>query len=206
MKMLRQLSVVVVLLLLGSSGLRAAEDVRFSKSLGASDAAAIGVGKLSVDQVAVLDALVRRDLAQADRPAKTPRPGRFSERLTDNERRNSGIDQLAVAEVTELDRQVAQRTSLAPGAWLATSANSTTVVPSVKIRRGAEVHGSVELMVGAGSHGYSEYGGAMTVAVEDPSSGLTVAFSYAEIHSKGGYLYRNCRDGYWARPGDPRWW
>ena len=69
-------------------------------------------------------------------------------------------------------------------------------VPSVSLRRGPEVHGEVSLVVGAGSHGYSEYGGGMLVELDDPEHNMALAISYSELHAKGGWLRRGCREGW----------
>jgi hypothetical protein len=207
MKLFRLLGVAVLLFAASGTAVRADDDTRFSKSLAPADRSALGLDQLSSDQLGALDALIRRDAVNLRRGGKIPPAERFSQRLSADERHVSGLDQLPAPTVTELDRRVqALNAPPAAGTFRYASAGSSVIVPSVKIRRGPEVHGSIELMVGAGSHGYSEYGGAMTVSVEDPASGLSVAVGYAELHSKGGYLYRGCREGYWARPGDYRWW
>jgi hypothetical protein len=207
MKLFRLLGVAVLLFAASGVAVRAEEEVRFSKTLAPADRSVLGLDRLSSDQLGALDALIRRDAVNLRRVSKTPPAPRFSQRLSADERRVSGIDQLPAEAVAELDRRVQVLNAPPPaGGFSYAAAGSPIFVPSVKIRRGPEVHGSVELMVGVGSHGYSEYGGAMTVSVEDPASGLSVAVGYAELHSKGGYLYRGCREGYWARPGDYRWW
>jgi hypothetical protein len=207
MKLFRLAGIAVALTIAGSVALRAEDDVRFSKTLPATEISALGLDQLSSDQLGALDALVRRDAVTLRRVSKTPPAARFSERLTADERHVSGMDRLTGAQVMELDRKVQVLNAPPPiGPLSYSGAAGSVIVPSVKIRRGPEVHGSVELMVGADSHGYSAYGGAMTVSVEDPASGLSVAVGYAEMHSKGGYLYRHCRDGYWGGPGNFGWW
>jgi hypothetical protein len=190
-----------VLLAAGASSLQAAEDTRFSKTLSTEETSTLGVARLSSDQIAVLDALVRRDIDRAGYVSKQPRAARFSQRLTADERRNAGFDTLAETEVTQLDTTV-ERLMPKPRTAQTFSAGGggPYSVPSVKIRRGPEIHGEFTLMVGAGSGGYSEYGGAAVFTYDDPANGFALSVGYAETHSKGGYLHRGYYDRYW-RPG-----
>ena len=55
------------------------------------------------------------------------------------------------------------------------------------LRRDPEIHGSVTLMVAAGSNGYSAYGGALNLSYYDPVRRFSIDVGYSEIHSKGGY-------------------
>ncbi len=181
----------------------AEEEVRFTKALSPAEMAQIGLTRLSSDQLGALDALVRRDLDQAavTDPVKHPRPARFSERLRTDERSTAGLELLTATELTQLDA-AEQKLVLPPrGAWLATAQpTAPTTIYSEPIHRGMEVHGQVSLMVAAGSHGYSAYGGGIVVTMEDPSHHLAIAVAYSEVHSKGGYGYlrRDCRDGYYS--------
>ena len=93
----------------GPAGTRAADTPalpRFSQLLATPDRAATGLDRLSSDQLAVLDALVRRDLVAQSAPRRTDAPAppaRFSQRLTDDERRNAGLAALTAAERVRLD-------------------------------------------------------------------------------------------------------
>jgi hypothetical protein len=191
------------LLVFTSGALQAAEDVRFSKTLSADESAALGVAQLSSDQLAVLDALVRRDIDRADYVAKQSRAQRFSQRLSENERRNAGLDTLAEAQLAELDRTV-ERLMPPPRTGQTFVASGSKAgpysVPSVKLRREPEIHGAVTLMVGVGSHGYSEYGGAAEFTYYDPTNKFALTVGYAETHAKGGHSGRVCYDPFW-RPG-----
>jgi hypothetical protein len=186
---------------------RADEDVRFSKSLEASEFSAAGLAQLSSDQLAVLDALVRRDITQSRFVSKEPRAPRFSERLTTNERENAGLALLSPAELTALDSRV--ETLIAPPPSPSTQRFATTnryAVPSVKIDRGPQVHGELSLMVAAGSDGYRAYGGGIAVTLDDPSNKFALTLAYSEIHSEGGHPYRYCGDRYHGRFFDPLGW
>lgn len=190
----------LVMIALGLTGAaRADDEVRFTKTLSAAEVTQLGLNRLSSDQLGSLDALVRRDIATAEvtDPAKHPRPARFSDRLRADERVTAGLNLLDASELTQLDAAVQKLVPPPRGAWLATAqATESTPIYSEPIHRGPEVHGEVSLMVAAGSHGYSAYGGGIAVTVDDPQHHLALTVAYSEIHEKGGYLRRDCRDGY----------
>lgn len=181
---------------------RAADaDLRFSRTLAPAELSATGLDRLSSDQLAILDALIRRDIAQSRFISKEPRPDRFSARLTDSEREQSGLARLAEAELAALDAHIAPlATPPAPATGARFAANSRYVpVPSVKIDRSPPVHGELSLMVAAGSDGYSAYGGGIAVTVDDPASKMALTLAYSEVRSKGGHPWRYCDDYYYPR-------
>ena len=176
-------------------------DGRFSQLLVASESAESGINRLSSDQVAVLDALVRRDLAAQLNPRRNdpPPPARFSQRLTDDERRNAGFATLTAPELERLDALVGRhatatlaRTLLAPPVFVPAGIR----LRPTELRTAPEIHGSFSLSYGVGK-GFSERTGAMTLNYEDPVRGFSIMVGYSETHGKGRLpLYR---DGY----GDP---
>ncbi|HWL17045.1 MAG TPA: hypothetical protein VNR00_15660 [Opitutus sp.] len=176
--------------------------MRFSQSLPAEEFASSGLARLSSDQIAVLDALVRRDIAQSRLPARQTGTRRFSERLSADERRNAGFDLLTEVEVGQLDGAVERLIAPPPAAAgaLATSGSSSAAVTSWKLRRDPQIHGSMTLVVGVGSHGYSEYGGGLVLTYDDPENRYAISVGYAEMHTKGGYPYRGYRDRFYGRP------
>ena len=198
---LRPFAVFVVTLLLVLAGsLRAADDARFTRTLNGEDFTAAGLNLLSSDQIAVLDALVRRDASKLAtmRPSQ-PRPDRFSDRITADEQKNAGLGSLNGEQLKRLDEKVQQFVSPAPPVQIgATSGelSGSSSIQSAKLRRELEVHGSVSLMYGVGSHGYSEKGGAMVLSVEDPVSGLALAVGYSEVRTSGGRFLSRCGPGY----------
>jgi hypothetical protein len=172
-----------------------AADRRFSATLNPAEAAQVGLVRLTSDQVAVLDALVRHDAATvANASAAHPVAPRFSQRLSADERRNAGLTLLSETELGRLDADVEGFSRpTAPGAAAATLATPATVVASptaVQWKQEPEIHGSVSFMVGAGSHGYSEYGGAMDVTYFDPAHGFELSAGYSELHTSGGTCFR----------------
>lgn len=203
---LRPLVLLMLTLVLAvTSSLGASPDeARFTRTLTSEDFAAAGLNLLSSDQIAILDALVRRDETKLAvmRPSQ-PRPDRFSDRITIDERKSAGLSALSEPQLKLLDEKVQRFVSPAPASQLGVSSTGTLPsgsIKSVKLRRELEVHGSVSLMYGVGSHGYTEKGGAMVVSVEDPASGLAIAVGYSEIHASGGRYLTRCGPGF-----DPVW-
>lgn len=171
---------------------RGAESDRFSQAIPTEDRAALGLKRLSSDQVAVLDALVRRDTAARGSTRADPAaPALFSQRITADERRLTGIDALPAEERARLDAAIERfqsaalaRTLLAPPVYIARAPRSS-VEPREKKKEG-EIHGSFTLGYSWGSGGYSARTGAMEVNWTDPSGKLNISVGYSETHMKGG--------------------
>jgi hypothetical protein len=169
---------------------------RFSQTLSVAELTEAGLQRLSSDQVAVLDALVRRDLVMQANPRRgdpTPAP-RLSQRLTEDERRNAGFSLLTDAEVTRLDTLadrnasvILARTLLAPPVFIAPGApvrpDGTKTAP--------EIHGTISLSYGWGKGGYSEKTGAMLLRYEDPTHGFSLNAGYSETQTKSPFPYRD---------------
>ncbi len=173
----------------------AADDARFSNQLNAAEKAASGVTKLTSEQVAILDALYRRDTTKRGSTlapqsnAEAP-PAEFSRRLTADERRITGIASLTEAEVAKLDgfierQQNAQlvRIFLAPPPLVARRDVRT------ESREARRIHGSFTLSYGFGKGGYSEKTGSMQVTLDDPERNFSLTVGYTQSHVKGGYSY-----------------
>jgi hypothetical protein len=167
-----------------------AQDGRFSKVLTAGERTDAGIGRLSSNQLAVLDALVRLDLRTRARPDSVhPAPARFSQRLSAEERRNAGLDLLTGAELARVDTLVAAFES---GPTPVAGVNSV-------LRNGErmakdplpEIHGTISFTAGAGSGAYTEMGGAITLDYYDPAHDFSVFFGYGEMHTKGPSLFRD---------------
>ena len=194
----RLLLVIATCLICVTGVIRAADDIRLSVALLPDEREAAGLKALNSDQTAVLDALVRRDIANQRRPKPTKEVAaeKFSDRLTADERKNAGFGVLSAEQIAHLDDYVARL--LAPlntpagGNW---SSSPRDAFSAKSLRRGPEIHGSLTLMYGAGSGGYSERGGAMVVSIEDPS-GISLILGYSEVHTKGGYP-SHYRDGFY---------
>lgn len=174
-----------------------AEDRKFSASLSSTESAQVGLNRLSSDQVAVLDALVRKEVVifEADPTPSVPRAAQFSQRLNSEERRLAGFALLSEPELAQLDAGVERyvHPTMFSSATLNDESPRTTSLTSVRVRRDPEIHGSVTLMVAAGSGGYTAYGGALNLSYYDPARRFSIDVGYSEIHSSGGYFSRSCR-------------
>jgi hypothetical protein len=187
---------LAVLSLLGFSLARAdAPDLRFSQSLSAEDRAAGGLTLLTSDEVAVIDALVRRDTTKrlettaSDKPSPT-----FSQRLSESERSAAGLAKLG-DELPKLDGLIDRfqnarlaRSLLAPPRYLARAR-----IPVSETKKEREIHGSFSLSFGWGSGGYSERTGSMVVNVQEVLPGVSLTVGYSETHIKNGQgrIYRD---------------
>jgi len=173
---------------------------RFSLVLGQEDRETAGIGRLTSDEAAVIDALVRRDtLARLNATPATKLAEQFSQRLTAGERQTAGLGKLTPAELAQLDGLVDRhqnarlaRTLLAPPVYLSRS----SPVRTTETKREREIHGTFSLSYGVGSGGYSEKSGSATFTLEDPAKGYSVTVGYSETHTKGGPLYRDPRYEY----------
>ena len=191
-----------------------ADDLRFSVAIEASERAACGLPRLTSDQVAVLDALVRRDTLSrgctsqsreaADDGAKSAET--FSQRLTAGERQTVGLAVLTTAELAQLDATVEHhqnariaRTLLAPPSYVA---RRDRITPTER-KKEREIHGSFSLSYGVGSGGYSEKSGSMVLSLEDPARGYAISVCYTETHTKGGTPYYLSRDPFYDRTHPP---
>jgi len=174
----------------GASGSAAPGGVRFSQSLNTADRAAAGLDRLTSDEVAVIDALVRRD--NPARNAETP--ARFSDRITADERKIAGFSTLTDEEVPRLDAFIERyhaaklaRTLLAPPTFLSRHAR----MQPENAKPEKNVHGSFSLSYGFGKGGYSEKTGSMVVHIDDPQRRFSISIGYTESHVKGGSIYRD---------------
>jgi hypothetical protein len=167
-----------------------AQDGRFSRTLTAAEVTDAGLERLSADQLAVLDALIRRD--EKINPASDsahPAPTRFSQRLSPEQRTSAGLDSLNEVELARLDAMAQRRAS-----------GSLQVVAS-KVARPAmqpessgpapEIHGTISFTFGGGRGGYREKGGFMMLDYQDPAHGLELLVGYGEMRISGPTIYRN---------------
>jgi len=170
------------------------DDRRFSSTLNLSESARTGLNRLSSDQIAALDAIVRHDaiVADADPTPKIPRAAQFSQRLAANERELAGLALLSDSELTQLNASVERIVHPPVQAEIEDSGDGKRF-NSIMLRRDPEIHGSVTLMVAGGSGGYSAYGGEINLTYYDPAHHLAIDLAYSEIRSSGG------RGGYYNR-------
>ena len=177
-----------------------AEEARFSQRLTPAERAEVGLVKLSSDQLAVLDALVRRDEKMNAMPDAThPPPARFTQRLSSEERKSAGLNLLSEAELARLDVLIDQVNSghlLSPKPKPATSAlKPEPTSPS------PEIHGMLSFTYGMGRGGYREEGGAVALSLDGPAHDFSLFVGYEEMRGKGPLLDRGYAGSYFlARP------
>lgn len=209
----RFLALLFALVGLAASPVVANDTGRFTRSLTPAERAESGVDKLSSDEAAVLDALVRRDTAsrvstssvrppQSNADKKAPADGdpamlveppsapRFSERLTADERRIAGFNHLSVEQTTRLNALIERHASasvaralLSPPSFVSRGGQ---VQPLEKNDDRKNIHGSYSLSFGWGKGGYSERSGSMMMTYDDPAGRYSVTIGYTETHVKGG--------------------
>lgn len=169
---------------------------RFSQALTASERTEIGLDRFSSDQVAVLDALVRRDVAGRLNPKAEGAAQNFSGRLTADERRNAGLGLLKPAEVSRLDQLIDQHAA----AVLARTLLAPLPPPRLRVVNPSEtkperkIHGTYSLSFGWGGGGYSERTGSVMLHLDDPDGRYAISVGYSESHIKGGPGYYYYRD------------
>jgi hypothetical protein len=196
---LRALLVIISLLIGLVGSVLADEDTRLSKSFATADFSATGLQKLSLDQVAILDALARRDEAATLTAAPThPRAALFSQRLSAEERANTGFNLLTTAEIARIDAQVARLENHNAPASVDTDSSGGSVAQAATPACKAlpKVHGSFSLFYGTGSRGYSTQGASVDLVYHDPDHGYTITAGYAEIRTKGRLVRRACPGAY----------
>ncbi len=185
-----------------------ADQERFSRSISAAERAAVGIPHLTSDQVAVLDALIRRDEQINAFPVKGEKvPAQFTARLSQEEMHSAGLDRLSNAERSRLDVQVQRYEALAQA-----KPTSTADISGIQPQPGPSgpiVHGMISFTYGVGSGGYHEMGGAMAVSIDDPGHGISLFASYAQSRGEGRGWGRPCGWGPWsdylADPYGPCW-
>ena len=164
-------------------------EMRFSQTVGTPERPMLGLDRLTPDQIAVLDALIRRDTTLRSRAnADASAPEAFSRRLNADELRLAGLDTLPAETMARLDAAIARRQTailapflLSPPVYLARPGK----IEAREQKRERELHGTFSLTYGWGKGGYSEKTGAMTVTMEDPDKGYSLSVGYSESHVKG---------------------
>jgi hypothetical protein len=169
---------------------RAGEETepRFSSTLSPVQQAEIGLDRLTVDNIAVIDALVRLDAATATRLVRNNiRTTRFSERRTAHEREIAGLDRLSPEQMRKLDQFVALRipSPVPADADLAYASVRLDSHTPIAVKKPApEIHGSVSLTYGW-SRGGSIRGVDTSVTYVDPRKRYSVTVGYSEYRGSG---------------------
>ena len=162
------------------------DDLRFSATLSESQRKEAGLGELTEDNIAVIDALVRQDIATVKRRNSTASLGSFSQRRTEHEREIAGLARLTPEQLARLDGLIALRVFPPPAYQLNSEhrPNSSGEMKPVTRVKGLEIHGSVTFTYGW-SKGGSVRGGDMVVTAQDPAGRYKITVGYSEYRGKG---------------------
>jgi len=165
---------------------RAADDTRFSATLTPEQRTAAGLTSLSADHLAVVDGLVRQDLAASRYKNNGVDHTRFSQRHTPAERALAGLDGLTDPQLAELDEFVRLRIAADEPVPLATTPDRVAAggVRTLTYQRPLEIHGELSYTVGWSKAG-SFQGGGLVLTYDDPAHRYSILVGYSEYHGKG---------------------
>ncbi|QYM79947.1 hypothetical protein K0B96_04840 [Horticoccus luteus] len=153
---------------------------RFSQSLSVESRTSAGLPHLDSDEVAILDALVRRDSAAPD--AQRATAATFSQRLSADEYRHAGLGHLTAGQLVNLDALIAMHESAPAATPRLTDSLPRASTSGVSEKLPArELHGAVFLEVGGG-RGFSERAGGIALRLEDPARHMAISVGYTERH------------------------
>jgi hypothetical protein len=188
LKLCFALVVGCTLLAIPAKAAAASDDGRFSDTLSDSQRAETGLTQLTADNIAVIDALVRQDIATLKRRGSLGSFGEFSQRRSEHEREIAGIARLTPAQLARLDGLAGIRIS-PPAPMTVADAKSPKAAPGVMLKPAErpyalEVHGSMSLTYGW-SKGGSTRGGEMMISLQDPARRFAINIGYSEYHDKG---------------------
>jgi hypothetical protein len=164
------------------------EEQRFSATLSTSQRAEIGLGQLTEDNVAVIDALVRQDEESLKKHGRLGNLGSFSQRRSDHERDIAGFSHLTAEQLARLDGLAAMRISPPPPLIYAETAGRRYPSDGMLLRTESkpylEVHGSTTLSYSWSKAG-SVRGAEMNINLQDPAHRFSINIGYSEYHGKG---------------------
>jgi hypothetical protein len=172
-------------------------DPRFSSTLSPDQLKETGLDQLSTDNVAVIDALVRLDVAALRLRNNNIRSTRFSERRTDHERDIAGFGHLTPDQLAKLDQFVSLRIPAPVIPASADLSHASVSLDAVRIpykRPAPEIHGSVTLTYGGGKGG-SFRGAESVLTYVDPSRHFAVTVGYSQYSGSGLGSYPYSNDG-----------
>lgn len=175
-------------------GRAADDDTRFSSTLTVVQRDLAGFTQLSADNVAIIDGLVRQDVAASKFKDNDVDHTRFSERHTPREREIAGLAQLTPDQKAQLDEYVYERISgNVPSVGSPITAASHSGVKNATAANKLDIHGQVSFTYGWGKGGHG-YGTDIVLSYEDPAGRYAVAVGYSDYHGKG--FIPSCLPGY----------
>jgi hypothetical protein len=159
---------------------------RFTQTLTPQEQTAVGIAKLTEDQLASLDAQIGRELRLARQGDAIAFVGTFSSRRPSSEYTAAGLATLTPSEIAALDEYVARAIAQRP----------VTVPPRTDLgnraieteTRRAQWHGEITMMYGRGSGGREFYGGSVTTIYDDPDHNFAAAITVGQYRGDGYYF------------------
>ncbi len=178
-------------LVLLSSAIARAETTSFTANLTEENKTALGLAKLTPEQITSLDAQITREISvahQGDTPAFSTT---FTHRRSPQQRKEAGLDRLMTPELVRLDALIAAALATKPAPIGPTITQPATTAPSsdwVEITpRKMQVHGEVTLAYMWGSGGREGIGASMVTTVTDPSGKSSFTLGLSQFRGKGLY-------------------
>lgn len=176
------LSVVVV----------SAEQTGFTSTLSEENKSAIGLARLSGEQLTSLNAQIQREISVARQGKTVAFSSTFTRRRTPQQRKDAGLDRLMTPELSRLDTLVAAAIATEPVSTTTSIDRPVSTPPAanwVEITpRKIEVHGEVSLTYMRTSGGGSGYGASVVTTATDPSGKFSLTVGLSQFHGKGlGY-------------------
>ena len=167
----------------------------FTATLTGENKVSTGVSKLTMEQLASLDAQIQREISvarQGDTPAFS---ASFTHRRTPQQRKDAGLDQLTTPELRRLDELVAAAVATKPAPtgpaitkpYVSTPPGGDWVEVTPKK---LEVHGEVTLAYMWGSGGRSGYGASMATTISDPDRKFVATIVLSQFNFKGRGTHR----------------
>lgn len=170
-----------------TSGTLSARLVRLSEWLTVDELTQAGFEKLSVDQIAAIDALAaNKVLTKKNEPVAT-----FSSVLSETEHAACGLGLLEAGERQRLDELVTTWRTAAPAAKSRPSPVAAPAADDIPFKKDGlrpKVGGAVSVTYGVAEGGGTLRSGSAIVTYDDPARGFSAAFGYSRTKADGGFV------------------
>lgn len=162
-----------------------------SESFSSEEQSTTGLTRISPAERAELDRQIEREITLAREGDVVAFAKSFTARRTAAQLDAAGLTRLSAEERGQLDFLIARAIARRPAtAVLRFQKKESEDIETVRYR--AQLHGEVSLTYGTAGRERYFYGGSLTAILDDPNHHLTVAFTYAEYHSKGLRPFVDC--------------
>jgi hypothetical protein len=179
----------------------ASVQVGFLANLTAEEKAGAGLGKLSAEQLAALDAQIAKEMKLARQGDVRGFAGTFISRRTEAERTASGLGVLTTGEKYQLDRLVSRALAATPPQPPVAIARPATEADLLQNKTSDwETHGFVQLEYGFGSGDREYKAGTVAVSQVNKKTGTAVTFAYTAMEGDGLWYCRDYSLGWRSRP------